>query len=37
MEQKVIIRNNNLLFHISELPFHLLKINNLFKPTGKVH
>ena len=26
MEQQVIIRNNDLLFHVSDLPFHLLKI-----------
>jgi len=26
MEQEVIIRDNDLLFHISDLPFHLLKI-----------
>ena len=26
MEQSVVIRNNDLLFHVSDLPFHLLKI-----------
>ena len=31
MEQLVMIRNNDLLLHLSDLLFHSLKNNNLYK------